>query len=112
MIRYLEPQKRRALVKAFFESQFKSCPLVWMFHSRQSNQKLTESTKECCDWYIKTIIHDDDNNNNNNDIIIIIIIIIIIMTIIIIIIMIIMMMIIIENEVDWGIYNQKCILKL
>ena len=111
MIRYLEPQKRRALVKAFFESQFKSCPLVWMFHSRQSNQKLTESTKECCDWYIKTIIHDDDNNNNNNDIIIIIII-IIIMTIIIIIIMIIMMMIIIENEVDWGIYNQKCILKL
>ena len=109
MIRYLEPQKRRALVKAFFESQFKSCPLVWMFHSRQSNQKLTESTKECCDWYIKTIIHDDDNNNNNNDIIIIIII---IMIIIIIIIMIIMMMIIIENEVDWGIYNQKCILKL
>ena len=108
MIRYLEPQKRRALVKAFFESQFKSCPLVWMFHSRQSNQKLTESTKECCDWYIKTIIHDDDNNNNNNDIIIIIII----MIIIIIIIMIIMMMIIIENEVDWGIYNQKCILKL
>ena len=33
------------------------------------------------------------------------------MIIIIIIIMIIMMMIIIENEVDWGIYNQKCILK-
>ena len=70
------------------------------FIAVNQTKQLTESTKECCDWYIKTIIHDDDNNNN-----------ITIMIIIIIIIMIIMMMIIIENEVDWGIYNQKCILK-
>ena len=80
------------------------------FIAVNQTKQLTESTKECCDWYIKTIIHDDDNNNNI--IIMMIIIIIIIMMIIIIIIMIIiMMMIIIENEVDWGIYNQKCILK-
>ena len=27
-------QKRRILVKAFFDSQFSYCPMVWMFHSR------------------------------------------------------------------------------
>ena len=30
--------KRRALFKAFVESQFKYYPIVWMFHSRRTNK--------------------------------------------------------------------------
>ena len=32
--------KRRTLFKAFAESQFKYCPIVWMFHSRHTNNKI------------------------------------------------------------------------
>ena len=32
--------KRRTLFKAFVESQFKYCPIVWMFHSRRTNNKI------------------------------------------------------------------------
>ena len=31
-------QKRRTLLKAFFKSQFKYCPLISMFHSCQLNK--------------------------------------------------------------------------
>ena len=33
-------QKRRMLMKAFIESQFSYCPLVWMFHGRVMNKKI------------------------------------------------------------------------
>ena len=32
--------KRRTLFKAFVQSQFKYCPIVWMFHSRRTNNKI------------------------------------------------------------------------
>ena len=32
--KFLPFKKRRILFKAFIESQFKYCPLVWMFHGR------------------------------------------------------------------------------
>ena len=35
-------KKRRILFKAFIESQFKYCPLVWMFHGRQINDKINK----------------------------------------------------------------------
>ena len=35
-------KKRRILFKAFIESQFKYCPLVWMFHGRQINGKINK----------------------------------------------------------------------
>ena len=35
-------KKRRILIKAFIESQFKYCPLVWMFHVRQINDKINK----------------------------------------------------------------------
>lgn len=40
MSKFLQFEKRRTLYKAFIESQFKYCPLVWMFHSRMSNSKI------------------------------------------------------------------------
>ena len=33
-------EKRRTLMKAFIESQFNYCPLIWMFHSRTLNNKI------------------------------------------------------------------------
>ena len=38
--KFLPFKKRRILFKAFIESQFKYCPLVWMFHGRQINDKI------------------------------------------------------------------------
>ena len=33
-------EKRRKLMKAFIESQFNYCPLIWMLHSRTLNNKI------------------------------------------------------------------------
>ena len=32
--------KRSMIMKAFIESQFYYCPLIWMFHSRTMNNKI------------------------------------------------------------------------
>ena len=40
MFKFLTFKKRRVLNKAYFESQFKYCPLVWMFHGKQVNNKI------------------------------------------------------------------------
>ena len=34
---FMDKNKLRSLMKAFIESQFSYCPLVWMFHSRKLN---------------------------------------------------------------------------
>ena len=34
-------QQGRFLMKLFVEAQFEYCPLVWMFHSREVNRKIT-----------------------------------------------------------------------
>ena len=33
-------EKKRLIMKAFIESQFGYCPLIWMFHSRSLNNKI------------------------------------------------------------------------
>ena len=38
--RYLSKDKLRILMKAFIESQFNYCPLVWMFHNRTINNRI------------------------------------------------------------------------
>ena len=37
---FVEPNKLRVLMKAFIQSQFSYCPLVWMFHSRKLNNRI------------------------------------------------------------------------
>ena len=39
---YMDQSKLRALMRAFITSQFQYCPLIWMFHSRQLNQKINK----------------------------------------------------------------------
>ena len=36
----MKPNKLKILMKAFFESQFSYCPLLWMFHSRALNNRI------------------------------------------------------------------------
>ena len=36
----MSPNKLRVILKAFIESQFSYCPLIWMFHSRQLNNRI------------------------------------------------------------------------
>ena len=37
---YMETSKLRIIMKAFIESQFNYCPLIWMFHSRTVNNRI------------------------------------------------------------------------
>ena len=37
---YMDIQKQRASMESFITSQFSSCPLPWMFHSRMLNNKI------------------------------------------------------------------------
>ena len=37
---YITLEKRRILFKAFIESQFNDCPLIWMLHSQTMNNKI------------------------------------------------------------------------
>ena len=38
--RYLSFEPRRTIMKAFNESQFAYCPLIWMFYQRSSNTRI------------------------------------------------------------------------
>ena len=40
--KFLPFKKRHILFKAFIESQFKYCTLVWMFHGRQIDDKINK----------------------------------------------------------------------
>ena len=40
MTKFMTFQKKRTLYKAFVKSQFKYCPLTWMFHGRKTNYKI------------------------------------------------------------------------
>ena len=41
---YMDQNKRRMLMKTFIISQFSYCPLVWMFHSRNTEDEIHERT--------------------------------------------------------------------
>ena len=40
LMKILPLDKKRVLMKAFIESQFSYCPLIWMFCSRKMNRKI------------------------------------------------------------------------
>ena len=55
MTKLLSFNKRRALFKAFVESQCKYCQIVWMFHSRRTNNKINRLYESAL-----RIVYDDD----------------------------------------------------
>ena len=40
--KYIPMNKLRIIMKAFIESQFGYCPLIWMFHSRTLNNRINK----------------------------------------------------------------------
>ena len=40
LTKFMILQRKRTLYKAFVESQFKYCPLTWMFHGSKTNYKI------------------------------------------------------------------------
>ena len=55
MANLLSFNKTRTLFNAFVESQFKYCPIVWMFHSRRTNSKINRLHERALG-----IVYDDD----------------------------------------------------
>ena len=55
MASFLSFNKGRTLFKAFVESQFKYCPIVWMFDSRRTNHKINRLHEAALG-----IVYDDD----------------------------------------------------
>ena len=43
---YMNYEERRIIMKSFITSQFGYCPLVWMFHSRGSNDRINKIHEE------------------------------------------------------------------
>ena len=44
---YMNVSKKRILMNAFFKSQFSYCPLIWMCHSRDNNNKINRLHEHC-----------------------------------------------------------------
>ena len=44
---YMNLQKRKVLMNAFFNAQFNYCPLIWMLHRRQNNNKIKHLNERC-----------------------------------------------------------------
>ena len=44
---FINIEKRRTIMNAFFNSQFSYCPLIWMFHSRLINNKINRLHERC-----------------------------------------------------------------
>ena len=58
MAKFLSFDKRRTLFKAFVESKFKGCPIVWIFHSRRTNNKINNIHDRAL-----IVAYDDDVSN-------------------------------------------------
>ena len=56
---YVNLQKIKVLMTAFVNAQFNYCPLIWMLHSRQNNNK----TKHLHERYLR-LIHNDKLSSN------------------------------------------------
>jgi len=44
---FMNQAKRQKLMNAFFKTQFKYCPLVWMFHTRRLENKINHLHERC-----------------------------------------------------------------
>ena len=53
-------EKRRTLMKAFIESQFSYCPLIWMLHSRTLNYKISRIHERA----LRTVYSDYNSSFN------------------------------------------------
>ena len=57
---FMSLEKRRTLMKAFIESQFNYCPLIWMLHSRTLNNKINRIHERA----LRTVYSDYNSSFN------------------------------------------------
>ena len=50
--------QQRRIFKSFFESEFKYCPLIWMFCSRKANDKINKLHERA----LRSVYQDDISN--------------------------------------------------
>ena len=50
----MDLSKRKSLIKAFVTSQFNYCPLIWMFHSRELNNRINRIHE----WALRLVYQD------------------------------------------------------
>ena len=59
---YTSTHKLRIMMKAFIESQFQYCPLVWMFHSRTLNNRINKLHERA----LRLVYKDDEYTHLNS----------------------------------------------
>ena len=57
---FMSLEKRRTLMKAFIESQFNYCPLIWMLHSKTLNNKINRIHERA----LRTVYSDYNSSFN------------------------------------------------
>ena len=55
--KYTDEEKLRILMKTFIESQFKYCPLLWMFHSKTLDDRINKLHERAL-----RVVYKDDSN--------------------------------------------------
>ena len=53
---FIDQDKLRLILKAFIESQFSYCSLIWMFHNRSINNKINKLHERAL-----RLVYKDDN---------------------------------------------------
>ena len=56
IVNYMDLSKRKSLMKAFVTSQFKYCLLIWMFHSRELNNRVNRIHER-----VLRLVYQDNN---------------------------------------------------
>ena len=55
--KYMTTEKLRLVMKSFIESQFKYCPLVWMFYSKKIHNRINKLHERA----LRVVYKDDDD---------------------------------------------------
>ena len=58
---YMSMTQKRIIMKAFIQSQFGYCPLVWIFHSRELNRRINRIQERAL-----RIVYNDDTSSFNS----------------------------------------------
>ena len=57
IVPFMDLEKKKILINAFFNAQFSYCPLTWMFHSRNLNSKINRMDEKCLRIVYNMTIH-------------------------------------------------------
>ena len=58
IVPFMDLEKKKILINAFFNAQFSYCPLTWMFHSRNLNSKINRMHEKCL-----RIVYNDNTSS-------------------------------------------------